>query len=394
MYYKNFIFSILSVLVLTALFSLIYIIIQGNSYPYTFITFFHSITPVIICIFTATFALTSCGGYEFSNPYSSTGEEIVYFHPDYLGSITMVSDNTGQKIAEYHYDPFGKLLLQYSGDPSIVKYKYTAQEEDSGTGLYYCKARFYDPEIGRFISPDTIIPDPLNTQSYNRYSYVYNNPIGHVDITGHWPGENFFNNIIDTIQDGWQNFTSGINNIINSVGNGISQVWNNTENVIKQHIMNPVKEKWSETIGSKNWWHNQWEDWLKKTIVTIGIASIVILVAFGVGVGLGIGVGALSMYIFGVAAIMESNLLFLIVTFMAITIGGCAGYLIGKYIGDYLLNKAGELFGTRGYFDKDSLELAGMVSGGIGGFLGTLSIIGFVGSFYQWYILYEQIKEL
>jgi hypothetical protein len=46
-------------------------------------------------------------------------------------------------------------------------------------------ARFYDPYLNRFISPDTIIPDPANPQSFNRHSYVYNNPHRYVDPTGH-----------------------------------------------------------------------------------------------------------------------------------------------------------------------------------------------------------------
>ena len=52
-------------------------------------------------------------------------------------------------------------------------------------GLIYMNARYYMPEIGRFISPDTIVPDPANPQSYNRYAYVRNNPMNFTDPTGH-----------------------------------------------------------------------------------------------------------------------------------------------------------------------------------------------------------------
>jgi hypothetical protein len=50
-------------------------------------------------------------------------------------------------------------------------------------------ARYYDPHTAHFISPDTIVPDPLNTQALNRYSYVYNSPLSYTDPTGHQPGE-------------------------------------------------------------------------------------------------------------------------------------------------------------------------------------------------------------
>ncbi|MEE8414588.1 MAG: RHS repeat-associated core domain-containing protein, partial [Dehalococcoidales bacterium] len=61
--------------------------------------------------------------------------------------------------------------------------KFTGQRLDS-TGLYYYNARYYDPVIGRFISADPIIPNPSNPQSYNRYSYVLNNPLKYVDPSG------------------------------------------------------------------------------------------------------------------------------------------------------------------------------------------------------------------
>lgn len=66
-----------------------------------------------------------------------------------------------------------------------VNHKYTSQELDSETGLYYYGARYYDPVLGRFISPDTIIQDPSNPQDLNRYSYVANNPVNYTDPTGH-----------------------------------------------------------------------------------------------------------------------------------------------------------------------------------------------------------------
>jgi hypothetical protein len=49
--------------------------------------------------------------------------------------------------------------------------------------------RWYDAQLGRWISADTIVPDPANPQSFNRYSYVYNNPLKYIDTTGHLPDE-------------------------------------------------------------------------------------------------------------------------------------------------------------------------------------------------------------
>jgi RHS repeat-associated protein len=51
-------------------------------------------------------------------------------------------------------------------------------------GIYDYGARWYDPELGRFLQPDSIVPEPFNPQSLNRYSYVMNDPVNRVDPTG------------------------------------------------------------------------------------------------------------------------------------------------------------------------------------------------------------------
>jgi RHS repeat-associated protein len=63
---------------------------------------------------------------------------------------------------------------------------YTSQRENMEIGLYYYNARYYAPTLARFISADTIVPDPANPQSFNRYSYVLNSPLILTDPTGHW----------------------------------------------------------------------------------------------------------------------------------------------------------------------------------------------------------------
>src|SRR5262249_24468871 len=65
-----------------------------------------------------------------------------------------------------------------------VSNRYTGQISDDETGLYYYGARYYDPQLGRFIQPDPTIPDPGSSQSYNRYSYCRNNPLNAVDPSG------------------------------------------------------------------------------------------------------------------------------------------------------------------------------------------------------------------
>ena len=66
----------------------------------------------------------------------------------------------------------------------MTDHTFTGQKRD-GTGLLYYNARSYDPEIGTFVSPDTIVPDPSLLIDYNRYAYTRGNPLKYTDPTGH-----------------------------------------------------------------------------------------------------------------------------------------------------------------------------------------------------------------
>jgi RHS repeat-associated protein len=75
-------------------------------------------------------------------------------------------------------------------------YRYTGQLQQAVIGLDYYNARWYDPQLGRFVQADTIVANPYTAASYDRYSYVNNNPISHNDPTGHVCDEdgNCYNN--------------------------------------------------------------------------------------------------------------------------------------------------------------------------------------------------------
>jgi RHS repeat-associated protein len=65
-------------------------------------------------------------------------------------------------------------------------YRFTGQRLQSDLGeIYHMGARFYDSSIARWLSADTLVPDPANPQDLNRFAYVRNNPLIYVDPTGH-----------------------------------------------------------------------------------------------------------------------------------------------------------------------------------------------------------------
>jgi hypothetical protein len=75
-------------------------------------------------------------------------------------------------------------------------------------GLYDYGPRFYDPYLNRFLSPDTVIPDPYSPSDWDRYAYVRNNSIKYNDPTGHWPEPPPTPNPIDFIQQAFQFITN------------------------------------------------------------------------------------------------------------------------------------------------------------------------------------------
>lgn len=101
------------------------------------------------------------------------------------GDVTKILDNTNNTLNSYEYDEFGKILSE--NETFNNPYKYAGYYYDKETKTYYLQARYYNPEIQRFISEDTYrgqLDDPL---SLNLYTYCNNNPLIYVDLTGHWP---------------------------------------------------------------------------------------------------------------------------------------------------------------------------------------------------------------
>ncbi len=101
----------------------------------------------------------------------------------------MVTDSNGNNVQDVSYYPYGK--VNDNDGPFNSRYKFTGKELDDSTDLYFYEARYYDPNLGRFIQSDSIVPDPFNPQDLNRYSYVRNNPIIYTDPSGSFPDYSF-----------------------------------------------------------------------------------------------------------------------------------------------------------------------------------------------------------
>ena len=113
-------------------------------------------------------------------------------HTDHLGNVAAVADSAGAYVPNSYavYEPFGAFLTTPTGtNPSVTDRGFTGHRHNNtgsyNFGLIYMNARYYLPQLGRFVSPDTIVPELSNPQSYNRYSYIENRVLNGTDPTGH-----------------------------------------------------------------------------------------------------------------------------------------------------------------------------------------------------------------
>ena len=147
--------------------------------------------------------INSSTTYFVGNHYEVTGSTIVkyyyagaqriamrtngtlnYLLGDHLGSTSLITDSAGTKTNEQQYKAWGE--TRYTFGSEKTRYTYTGQFSDSYINLLWYGSRHYDPELGRFIQPDSIVPvASLGVQAWDRYGYVNNNPVRFTDPTGH-----------------------------------------------------------------------------------------------------------------------------------------------------------------------------------------------------------------
>lgn len=119
-----------------------------------------------------------------------SADERFFYHTDALGSVTAITDSTGSLVESYQYDSFGNPTIFDAINTVIAEssidnpYLFTAREFDSESGLYFMRARYYDPQIGRFISKDPLPGFIDLPQTLHHYNYTSNNPVNFIDPFG------------------------------------------------------------------------------------------------------------------------------------------------------------------------------------------------------------------
>lgn len=129
--------------------------------------------------------------------YEEANGSYRFLHKDYLGSILAISDEAGNKLEQRHLDAWGNFTHLQIGNGPILTDKnsidnaallvdrgYTGHEHFAEVGIIHMNGRLYDPLLRRFLNADENIQDPYNTQNYNKYGYVLNNPLMFSDPSG------------------------------------------------------------------------------------------------------------------------------------------------------------------------------------------------------------------
>ncbi|MEN9907305.1 MAG: hypothetical protein RLZZ540_446 [Bacteroidota bacterium] len=186
--------------------------------------------------------VTYIGGDGYTAPIvlksDGTTQNYLYLQRDYQGSIVAISDASGIVLEKRLFDAWGNVLVQDGNGNTlngltILDRGYTGHEHLQSVGLIHMNGRLYDAKLHRFLQPDNYVQDPTDTQNYNRYGYVLNNPLKYIDPSGEQASKECVdclgnngegNGAIKSIYDFFKDKENGELIILNQVGVGLIEI--------------------------------------------------------------------------------------------------------------------------------------------------------------------------
>ena len=200
------------------------------------------------------------GGDAYTAPavlsVTDDSEKYLYLHRDYLGSITLITDNAGNAVERRHFDAWGNITSYWNAEGKttipeegiLLDRGYTGHEHLLSVGLIHMNGRLYDPVLHRFLQPDNYVQDPFNTQNFNRYGYVLNNPLLYIDPTGEYGEEGLT-----------PNQQRGLGGALGSIGYTIKENWGDIKDWVGRNARSTGKwfEKQGRSVG--RWFSKQYD---------------------------------------------------------------------------------------------------------------------------------------
>ena len=126
-----------------------------------------------------------------------------YYLRNAQGDIVKLIDKTGSTVVEYTYDTWGKLLSTTGSLAATFgaeqPFRYRGYVYDEETGFYYLQSRYYNPEVGRFISADVYLSTGQGVLGHNSYAYCLNNPVNMTDESGQWSLPNWAKKVVAAV---------------------------------------------------------------------------------------------------------------------------------------------------------------------------------------------------
>ena len=242
-------------------------------------------------------AISQSNGISFIFDHSEeiigikNGDVPYYFRKNLQGDVICLLDNTGNVVVRYYYDAWGNhKVFDASGaeivDTAHIGYlnpiRYRSYYYDSELGFYYLKTRYYDPSVGRFITPDYVDYVDLDVvNGLNLYAYCNNNPVMHSDPSG----------------NSWKSFWQGVRNVFQKVGDFIQQTFGVSLNIGSEQAIDfkyygiassEVGVGYSRSFDNGkpvNFYLSLPDKWWKFWQVSVGFDVNIDGKGFGVGVG-------------------------------------------------------------------------------------------------------------
>lgn len=214
----------------------------------------------------------------------------------------MVLDHQGAVVTDYNYAPFGRMMHANSSGMDLEYSKYTDKPDDAAIEMQFFGARYYDPRLRRFISPDAVVPGGgADPQGFNPYAYNLNNPFRWVDPDGHAPDEPLSPGQPSSRWEAWAQRAGGFvsalelryqaakSAVVDSASAWMSDAWAGAQARMRGHLERQAAA--SSTPGQTDLVARPAEDVVRQEVTERGRALVGGGVDLGKDVVLGIGVG-------------------------------------------------------------------------------------------------------